>query len=126
MSLSATPARTIARVPPTQARSSYRFGRSLSFLDNLVAGLADGSGLWAPPRSGRHAAVAASLRPASLRVTWWLDSGVPPTEVAAWAGHSVEVLMRTYAKCMTGLEDVWVGRMNQALHLEGHPKDQGQ
>jgi integrase len=51
-------------------------------------------------------------------VTWRLNSGVPPTEVAAWAGHSVEVLMRTYAKCMTGMEDVWIGRMNDTLHLQ--------
>jgi len=49
---------------------------------------------------------------------WRLNSGVPATEVAAWAGHSVEVLMRVYARCMTGLEGVWIARMNQALHLE--------
>ena len=60
-------------------------------------------------------------RPYDLRhsgVTWRLNSGVPPTEVAAWAGHSVEVLMRVYAKCMTGLEEVWISRMDKALHLE--------
>jgi integrase len=60
-------------------------------------------------------------RPYDLRhsgVTWRLNSGVPPTEVAAWAGHSVEMLMRVYAKCMTGLEDVWISRMDDALHLE--------
>jgi len=60
-------------------------------------------------------------RPYDLRhsgVTWRLNSGVPPTDVAAWAGHSVEVLMRVYAKCMTGLEDVWIGRMDEALHLQ--------
>jgi integrase len=60
-------------------------------------------------------------RPYDLRhsgVTWRLNSGVPPTEVAAWAGHSVEMLMRVYAKCMTGLEDVWINRMDGALHLE--------
>ncbi|HUD39234.1 MAG TPA: hypothetical protein VMR14_20215 [Streptosporangiaceae bacterium] len=50
-------------------------------------------------------------------VTWRLNSGVPPTEVAAWAGHSADVLMRAYAKCMTGLEDVWITRMNDTLHL---------
>jgi hypothetical protein len=43
---------------------------------------------------------------------------VPATEVAAWAGHSVEVLMRVYARRMTGLEDVWISRMDDALHLE--------
>jgi hypothetical protein len=26
--------------------------------------------------------------------------------------------MRVYARCMTVLEDVWITRMNQALHLE--------
>lgn len=26
--------------------------------------------------------------------------------------------MRVYARCMTGLEDVWITRMNQGLHLE--------
>ncbi len=67
-------------------------------------------------------------RPYDLRhsgVTWRLNSGVPPTEVAAWAGHSVEVLMRTYARCMTGLEDVWIHRMDDALHIE-RPQDEDQ
>jgi integrase len=50
-------------------------------------------------------------------VTWRLNSGVPPTEVAALAGHSVEILMRTYARCMTGVEDVWIARMNNALNV---------
>ena len=45
------------------------------------------------------------------------NSGVPATEVAAWAGHSVEMLMRVYARCMTGLEDVWISRMDGALRL---------
>ena len=60
-------------------------------------------------------------RPYDLRhsgVTWRLNSGVPPAEVAAWAGHSVEVLMRTYARCVTGLEDVWIARMDRTLHPE--------
>jgi len=68
-------------------------------------------------------------RPYDLRhsgVTWRLNSGVPPTEVAAWAGHSVEVLMRVYARCMTGLEDVWIARMDGALHLEDpYPSEAG-
>ena len=59
-------------------------------------------------------------RPYDLRhsgVTWRLNSGVPATEVAAWAGHSVEVLTRVYARYAVGLEGVWIGRMDQALHL---------
>jgi integrase len=60
-------------------------------------------------------------RPYDLRhsgVTWRLNSGVPATEVAAWAGHSVEILTRVYTRCVVGLEDVWIGRMDQTLHLE--------
>ncbi len=53
-----------------------------------------------------------SARPSSR-----LNSGVPATEVAAWAGHSVEVLMRVYARCVTGLENVWIERMDDVLHL---------
>ena len=51
-------------------------------------------------------------RPCDLRhsgVTWRLNSGVPATELAAWAGHSAEVLRRVYARCVTGLEYVWIG-----------------
>jgi integrase len=68
-----------------------------------------------------QAATALMRRPYDLRhsgVTWRLNSNVPPTEVAAWAGHSVEVLMRVYARCMTGMEDVWITRMDQVLHLQ--------
>ncbi len=32
----------------------------------------------------------------------WLNGGVPATDVAAWAGHSVEVLLKIYAKCLDG------------------------
>ncbi len=65
-------------------------------------------------------------RPYDLRhsgVTWRLNSSVPATEVAAWAGHSVEVLMRVYAKCMIGLEEVWISKMTDALHLEDRDDD---
>lgn len=60
-------------------------------------------------------------RPYDLRhsgVTWRLNSGVPAAEVAQWAGHSVEMLMRIYARCVAGLEDVWIARMDKTLHPE--------
>jgi integrase len=60
-------------------------------------------------------------RPYDLRhsgVTWRLNSGVPAAEVAAWAGHSVEMLMRIYARCVAGLDDVWIARMDKTLHPE--------
>jgi integrase len=57
-------------------------------------------------------------RPYDLRhsgITWRLNSGVPATEIAAWAGHSVEMLMRVYARCVAGFEDVWIARMDATL-----------
>jgi integrase len=44
------------------------------------------------------------LRHATLST--WLNGGVPPTDVAEWAGNSVEVLLSTYAKCLDGGESV--------------------
>ena len=35
-------------------------------------------------------------------VSTWLNGGIPPAEVAAWAGHSVEILLKVYAKCLDG------------------------
>jgi hypothetical protein len=33
--------------------------------------------------------------------------------------------MRIYARCMTGMEDVWIARMDQALRLEDNePSDE--
>ncbi|MGY0231030.1 hypothetical protein [Longispora urticae] len=46
--------------------------------------------------------------PYSLRhacVSTWLDSGVGPARVAEWAGQSIEVLHRVYAKCLDGQEE---------------------
>ena len=65
-------------------------------------------------------------RPYDLRhsgVAWRLSSGVPATGVAAWAGHSVEVLMRVYARCVAGLEDVWAAGMEASLRPPGDPPD---
>jgi hypothetical protein len=46
-------------------------------------------------------------------VSTWPNGGVPPTTVAEWAGHSVEGLLRIYAKCLDG-GDVLVRRRVQA------------
>ena len=35
-------------------------------------------------------------------VSLWLNGGVAATEVANRVGHSVEVLLRVYAKCIDG------------------------
>jgi integrase len=54
---------------------------------------------------------AASLlarRPYDLRhaaVSTWLNATGDPPQVAEWAGHSVAVLLRVYAKCIAGRQN---------------------
>ncbi|QXJ22513.1 tyrosine-type recombinase/integrase [Actinomadura graeca] len=48
-------------------------------------------------------------------VSTWLNGGVPPTDIAEWAGHSVEVLLRVYAKCIEGQHEAAKRRIEQAL-----------
>jgi integrase len=57
-------------------------------------------------------------RPYDLRhaaVSTWLASGVEPQRVADWAGHSLEVLMRIYAKCLDGQEESALDRIDAFL-----------
>jgi integrase len=48
-------------------------------------------------------------------VSTWLTGGVAPSQVAEWAGHSVEVLLRVYAKCLDGGEGLALQRIASAL-----------
>jgi integrase len=48
-------------------------------------------------------------------VSTWLAGGVPPTAVAEWAGHSVEVLLKIYAKCLDGTDAALQRRVLDAL-----------
>lgn len=57
-------------------------------------------------------------RPYDLRhagVSLWLNAGVPATEVAERAGHSVDVLLKIYAKCLDGDRDRMNARIAAAL-----------
>jgi integrase len=57
-------------------------------------------------------------RPYDLRhacLSTWLNGGVYPTEVAEWAGHSVDVLLRIYAKCVVGQDEIAKRRISEAL-----------
>jgi integrase len=59
-----------------------------------------------------------AARPYDLRhaaVSLWLNGGVAVTEVAERAGHSVEVLLRVYAKCIDGGEETANRRIDEAL-----------
>jgi integrase len=73
------PTMTIGRV--------WRRARRAAFIPKVAA-----SPLARTPYDLQHAAVST-----------WLNGGVPPTTVAEWAGHSVEVLFRIYAKCLAAV-----------------------
>jgi len=60
-------------------------------------------------------------RPYDLRhacLSTWLNGGVYPTQVAEWAGHSVEVLLRIYAKCVVGQDELAKRRISDALRQD--------
>ena len=57
-------------------------------------------------------------RPYDLRhacLSTWLNGGVYPTQVAEWAGHGVDVLLRIYAKCVAGQDELAKRRISEAL-----------
>jgi integrase len=87
-----------------------------------VVGSSSYSKIWQQARlAALTPAQAASIlakRPYDLRhggVSLWLNSGVPATEVATRAGHSVEVLLKVYAKCIDGEGDTFNKRIDEAL-----------
>jgi len=90
------------------------------------AGPVSGSGYgntWRKARTSAltkaEAASPLARRPYDLRhacVSLWLNAGVPATQVAEWAGHSVAVLLRVYAKCIAGQEDSAQQRVDVALN----------
>ncbi|ABW11622.1 conserved hypothetical protein [Parafrankia sp. EAN1pec] len=60
-------------------------------------------------------------RPCDLRhaaVSEWLNAGVAPTQIAQWAGHSVSVLLHTYARCIVGQDEAARRRIEAALRQE--------
>lgn len=48
------------------------------------------------------------------RLSTWLNAGVVPAQVAEWAGNSVAVLHRVYAKCLVGSEQTALRRIDEA------------
>ncbi len=81
----------------------------------------------APTFSGKYRAAADTAgplmrRPYHLRhaaVSTWLNAGVPAAQVAEWAGHSVDVLLRVYAKCIAGQHGEAKRRIEEAMRLHG-------
>ena len=82
---------------------------------HLVAGLAESPRRLPHPRAARHTPDETALRPAPLRHHLAARLRRPDAQVAAWAGHSVEMLRRVYAGCAQGLEGIWITRMDQTL-----------
>lgn len=76
-------------------------------------------------RAARRAALSAreqksplARRPYDLRhacVSTWLNAGVAAPQVAAWAGHGVDVLLKIYAKTIEGQEAIARQRIEDAL-----------
>ena len=91
------------------------------------------SAVWAEARAAaltpaQHASPLAR-RPYDLRhagVSLALNAGVPATEVARRAGHSVAVLLKIYAHCIDGQADAANKRITDALGSDDTSDDQGQ
>ena len=88
-----------ADLPAITYRRAWREARRVVFSDQQFA-----SPLARRPYDLRHACVST-----------WLNGGVPPTQVALWAGHSVDVLLRIYAACLEGQDEVAKRRITEAL-----------
>jgi integrase len=93
------PARGWGELPTMTIGRVWRRARQAAFTAEVAA-----SPLAKTPYDLRHAAVST-----------WLNGGVPPTTVAEWAGHSVEVLLRIYAKCLDGGDALVRRRVQAAL-----------
>lgn len=91
--------RNAGELPKLTISKAWKRARALSFTPDV----------WASPL----AAVPYDLRHAALST--WLNAGVPPTDVADWAGHSVDVLLKIYAKCLDGGTRQLRNRMDRAL-----------
>jgi integrase len=85
----------------------WRRARQAAFTAEVAA-----SPLAKTPYDLRHAAVST-----------WLNGGVPPTTVAEWAGHSVEILLRIYAKCLDGGDALIRQRVQAALGYDDTATD---
>jgi integrase len=73
--------------------------------------------------SAQHA-IHPVLRPYDLRhaaLSLWLASGAPPAEIAARAGHSVNVLLAVYAHCIPGHDQIANRHIEQALGAGSRP-----
>ncbi|AEH11010.1 MULTISPECIES: tyrosine-type recombinase/integrase [Protofrankia] len=102
-------ARNHGHLPPLTVTRVWARARTATFTETVAS-----SPLARTPYDLRHAAVST-----------WLNAGVPPTTVAAWAGHSVDVLLTIYAKCVDGEAAVMRSRIDDALGRPAGPDVSG-
>jgi integrase len=95
-------ARNRAELPKGTVNRAWREARRAAFTVEVCE-----SPLAETPYDLRHAAVST-----------WLNGGVPAADVASWAGHSVEVLLTIYARCLDGSAAVLRKRIEKALGQE--------
>jgi hypothetical protein len=72
------------------------------------------------------AAAGLAMRPYDLRhaaLSLWLSAGAPPAQIAARAGHSVAVLLSTYAHCIDGQDEITNRQIEHALSTHNQPPD---
>ncbi|MEV4131458.1 integrase [Dactylosporangium sp. NPDC049742] len=91
--------RNRTELPKRTIITTWRLAREHVFIPDVVE-----TPLAKRPYDLRHAAVST-----------WLNGGVPPTDVALWAGQSVEVLFRIYAACLDKGTEILRRRVSAAL-----------
>ena len=89
----------VDELPHLTYMRAWRAARRATFTDEIYL-----STLGRTPYALRHACVST-----------WLNGGVPATQVAEWAGHSVEVLFKVYAKCLDGQDGIARRQVQEAL-----------
>jgi integrase len=92
-------ARNGGRIGSTVYGRAWAAARQATFTSEILA-----SPIAKRPYDLRHAAVST-----------WLKAGVEVTRVAEWAGHSIAVLLRVYAKFIDGGEKSALSRVADAL-----------
>ncbi len=95
------------------------------------SGILAGSVIRRAWRSARQAVLAPHVFASSMgkcvydlrhtRLTKWLNDGIPPAQVAEWAGNSVPVLLAIYARCVDGQLSDLKKRLEAAGDLEDLP-----
>ena len=75
------------------------------------------------PGGALHIGAGLSPRPAPLRpsarvLVHLAQRRRLPTQVAEWAGHGVDVLLRIYAKCVVGQDELAKRRIGEALRQD--------